>query len=56
MDNLDILLCPFCGGKPQAEALQTMELYWYECEDCNGASGGAEDWVRAKEKWNDRVG
>ena len=56
MDYLDMLPCPFCGGKAQAEALSTVELYWYECEDCNGASGGAEDWVKAKEKWNDRVG
>ena len=39
-----MLPCPFCGGKAQAEALSTVELYWYECEDCNGASGGAEDW------------
>jgi len=49
-----MLPCPFCGGHPQAEALETIGLYWYECEDCGGASGSADDWVEARKKWNGR--
>jgi Lar family restriction alleviation protein len=50
-----MLPCPFCGGEAQAEALDTIALYWYECEDCGGASGSGEDWVQAKAKWNKRT-
>ena len=50
-----MLPCPFCGGHPQAEAMQTIGLYWYECEDCGGASGSADDWVEARRKWNKRL-
>ena len=49
-----MLPCPFCGGHPQAEAMETIGLYWYECEDCGGASGSADDWVEARKKWNGR--
>ena len=49
-----MLPCPFCGGHPQAEAMETIGLYWYECDDCGGASGSADDWVEARKKWNER--
>jgi len=51
----DILLpCPFCGGNAAADALETIALYWYECQSCGGASGSGEDWMEAKQKWNSR--
>jgi len=46
--------CPFCGGKAGAECLNSISLYWYECETCGGASGSGEDWVEAQRKWNMR--
>ncbi len=52
-DNI-LLPCPFCGGEPQAEAMQTIDLYWYECEDCSGAGGSGVNWAEAREKWNRR--
>jgi len=50
-----MLPCPFCGGHPQAEAMESIGLYWYECDDCGGASGSADDWVKARAKWNTRL-
>ena len=50
-DNI-LLPCPFCGGDPQAEDMQTIDLYWYECEDCGGAGGSGENCTEAREKWN----
>ena len=47
---------PFCGNDPQAVALETIGLYWYECDSCGASSGSAEDWVEARRLWNDRVG
>ena len=47
-----MLPCPFCGGNPMAESLAGM--YWYECDDCGGASGSADAWVEARKKWNGR--
>ena len=47
-----MLSCPFCGGNPMTESLAGM--YWYECDDCGGASGSADDWVEARKKWNGR--
>tara|TARA_R110002020_G_scaffold427731_2_gene637149 strand:+ start:1859 stop:2125 length:267 start_codon:yes stop_codon:yes gene_type:complete len=49
-----MLPCPFCGGHAMAESLAGM--YWYECEDCTGSSGHADDWVKARRNWNDRLG
>ena len=36
-------------------SMESIGLYWYECEDCGGASGSADDWVEAKKKWNSRI-
>ena len=47
--------CPFCGGRPQAEALSTIGLYWYECDTCGASSGSADDWQEAKDNWNQRT-
>ena len=44
-----------CGGHAQAEAMESIGLYWYECDECGGASGSADDWVKAREKWNKRI-
>ena len=49
-----LLPCPFCGGRPQAEALDSIGLYWYECEDCGASSCSADVWVEAMRLWNGR--
>ena len=51
----EMLDCPFCGGRPQAEALSTIGLYWYECDTCGASSGSADDWQEAKDNWNKRT-
>ena len=47
--------CPFCGQSPQAEAMDTIGIYWYECEGCGASSGSAQDWTQAKRLWNERI-
>jgi Lar family restriction alleviation protein len=53
-DEDTMLPCPFCGGEPMKEALNSAKMYWYECEECGASSGHAEDWTRAKKNWNMR--
>ena len=53
VDNKPIW-CIKCGDA-QAEAMESIGLYWYECDECGGASGSADDWVKAREKWNKRI-
>ncbi len=50
----DRLPCPFCGGVAGAECLSSIDLYWYECVDCGGASGSGADWHEATKLWNMR--
>ena len=49
-----MLPCPFCGGHPQAEAMETIGLYWYECEDCGCMTADFSDFYEAKKRWNQR--
>ena len=48
-----MLPCPFCGGHPQAEAMEPIGLYWYECEDLYKNQFDAE-LARMERKWEFR--
>jgi len=50
-----MLDCPFCGGRPQSEALLTIQMYWYECADCGASSASGDDLQEAQDKWNQRT-